>query len=57
MTNNEILCIDFGSAYTKIAFRSGWNAPAELLKDVPIAGKETSFCIPSVVARVEKKLE
>jgi hypothetical protein len=54
MKNTEILCIDFGSAYTKVAFRSGWDESAELVRDVPIAAKETSFCIPSVVARVER---
>jgi hypothetical protein len=54
MKNSEVLCIDFGSAYTKIAFRSGWDEAAQLIRDVPIAAKETSFCVPSVVAKVER---
>src|SRR6516164_9762035 len=55
MKNTHVLCIDFGSAYTKVALRTGLNGPANLIRDVPLAPKETSFCVPSVVARVERK--
>jgi len=54
MKNARVVCIDFGSAYTKIAVRPDWDEPAQLIRDVPLAGKDTSFCIPSVVAHVER---
>jgi hypothetical protein len=55
MRNTQVLCIDFGSAYTKVAVRAGWKKSARLIQQVPLApNDETSFCIPSVVARVER---
>src|SRR5436309_2461976 len=55
MDNSKILCIDFGSAYTKVALRRDWDSSAELLKDFPIATSgDMTFCIPSVVARIER---
>lgn len=54
MDNRQLLSIDFGSAYTKIAFRTSWNTESELLRDIPLAPKETTYCIPSIVARVTR---
>jgi hypothetical protein len=55
MTNTPVLCVDFGSAYTKVAVRADWNESAQLIREVPLAPKgDSSFCIPSVVARVER---
>lgn len=53
MRNRSVLSIDLGSAYTKISLRRDWHDDSELLRDVPLAAPEVSFCIPSVVARVE----
>ncbi len=55
MKNEAVLCIDFGSAYTKIALRSDWNEGATLIRGTPLSPVETNFCIPSAVARVESK--
>lgn len=54
MRNRRILSIDLGSAYTKIAVRPDWNAEANLLHDLPLATPDVDFCIPSVVARIER---
>jgi len=54
MKNARILCIDFGSAYTKVALRRDWNETVRLVWDIPLADRDTSFCVPSVVARVER---
>lgn len=54
MRQRRTVCIDLGSAFTKVAVRSDWNAGAELLADLPrIADADVSFCVPSVVARIE----
>ena len=44
-----ILSIDFGSAYTKIALRRGFDSRAELL-EFPRAAKDEPLLTPSVVA-------
>lgn len=49
-----MICIDFGSAYTKVAIRPGWDEPAQLTRDTPFAADDATFCIPSVVAKVER---
>jgi actin-like ATPase involved in cell morphogenesis len=54
MKNRRVLSIDLGSAYTKIAVRPDWNAEAGLLHELPLATPEVDFCIPSVVARIER---
>lgn len=46
----SVLCIDFGSAYTKVALRSGEDAPADVLQDTSLPFDDEMFCIPSVVA-------
>lgn len=53
MRNRSVVSIDLGSAYTKVAVRRDWHEDSELLRDLPLAAPEVSFCIPSVVARVE----
>ena len=54
LCNEEILSIDLGSAYTKLAIRTTWNGSSEILDKVPIAPQEASFCIPSVTVHVER---
>lgn len=49
----QIICIDFGSSYTKVAVRNDWNEETELLRDLG-ADETYSFCLPSTVACVEK---
>jgi hypothetical protein len=44
------LCIDFGSAYTKIALRSDWDCTTKLLGDKKLNLEDLHFCVPSVVA-------
>lgn len=55
MHNRAVLAIDFGSAYTKIGLRTAWNTDSVLLRDMPLAPRDATFCIPSVVARVESQ--
>lgn len=50
----RVVSIDLGSAYTKIAFRDGWNAQSVLMHDLPLATKELTFCVPSVVVKVTR---
>ncbi len=49
----KLICIDFGSSYTKVAVRRNWKASSELLRDL---GRDEgfSFCIPSTVACVKR---
>lgn len=54
MNNRSILSIDLGSAYTKVAARIGWDAHAKLLRNLSIAPRDLSFCVPSVVANVRR---
>ena len=54
MKNARILCIDFGSAYTKVALRPDWDDTVGLVREIPLADRDVSFCVPSVVARVER---
>lgn len=46
----SVLCIDFGSAYTKVALRPDDNTPSDLLQDHALASDDELFCVPSVVA-------
>ncbi len=55
MKNRRLVSIDLGSAYTKVAIRRDWNGEADLLRDLPLASEEVDFCVPSVVARVERR--
>jgi len=52
MSVEALLTIDFGSAFTKVAVRTGWNTGSSLVHGLPLAAREPGFCIPSVVARV-----
>lgn len=45
-----VLCIDFGSAYTKVALRPDDDAPADVLQDRALAFDDEMFCVPTVVA-------
>src|SRR5689334_17767535 len=54
MRNREIVSIDLGSGYTKISVRQGWDARTMLLDDLPLAPREQTFCLPSVVAMVQR---
>jgi hypothetical protein len=54
MRVKNVVCVDLGSGYTKVALRRDWDHESELVRDVPLAPREASFCIPSVVARVER---
>ena len=54
MRSKQVLCVDLGSAYTKVALREDWNGTAELIRDLPQADSETTFCIPSLLAKVRR---
>lgn len=48
---DRIFCIDFGSAYTKVALRGGPAVDARLISpSVPGSSGPLSFCVPTVVA-------
>jgi hypothetical protein len=53
--NRRLISIDLGSAYTKVAVRRDWNGESDLLRNLPLASDEVDFCVPSVVARVERR--
>lgn len=56
MENPSVVSIDLGSAYTKIANRDSWNSAGQLAYGLRAALKgEEDFCIPSVVARVDRE--
>ncbi|MGV3709056.1 MAG: hypothetical protein ACO1Q7_09450 [Gemmatimonas sp.] len=57
MKNRLVVCVDFGSSYTKVAIRMGWDGFTVLADDWPMASRELTFCIPSVVAKVERGKE
>src|SRR6476661_670956 len=46
---DRVFCIDFGSAFTKVALRADPTADGQLLSPVG-AGSAIAFCIPSVIA-------
>jgi hypothetical protein len=51
MRNQRLLCIDLGSAYTKIAVRDGWSTRATVLSSLPeFLSDDESMLLPSVVA-------
>jgi hypothetical protein len=47
---DRVFCIDFGSAYTKVALRRDPSADSELLAGRGGTTSEANFCIPSTVA-------
>ena len=47
---DRVFCIDFGSAYTKVALRRDPTADSSLLSSRTAAAGEADFCIPSTVA-------
>ena len=52
MKNRLVVCVDFGSSYTKVAIRIGWDGFTVLADNWSMASEELTFCIPSVVAKV-----
>lgn len=54
MKNRLVVCVDFGSSYTKVAIRMGWDGFTMLADNWPMASEELTFCIPSVVAKVRR---
>ncbi|MBC8089826.1 MAG: hypothetical protein H7Z40_21405 [Phycisphaerae bacterium] len=54
MKNRLVVCVDFGSSYTKVAIRIGWDGFTVLADNWPMASEELTFCIPSVVAKVRR---
>lgn len=54
MDASSLLCIDLGSAYTKVAERREWSDAAKLVRDSHV-DEEWSFCFPSLVAKVNKR--
>jgi hypothetical protein len=53
VTNGARLCIDFGSMYTKIAVRRGWDDPTSLLEFEISQDKDKGqqMCFPSIVCK------
>lgn len=47
---DRVFCIDFGSAYTKVALRRDPGADSELLSSRSSSTAEADFCIPTIVA-------
>lgn len=47
---DRVFCIDFGSAYTKVALRRDPGADSELISCRSKSTAEADFCIPSTVA-------
>jgi hypothetical protein len=47
---DRVFCIDFGSAYTKVALRRDPSAESELISTRAGTTTEPSFCVPSTVA-------
>jgi hypothetical protein len=45
-----VLCVDFGSAYTKVALRPDEDSPADVVQERALAFDDEMFCVPSVVA-------
>lgn len=54
MKNRLVVCVDFGSSYTKVATRIGWDGFTVLADNWPMASRELTFCIPSVVAKTRR---
>src|SRR4051812_33868505 len=52
--NHQGLSVDFGSAFTKLAGRRGWDSRGELKYDLPLSHPSDSHRIPSVIAVVQK---
>ena len=46
--SERVFCIDFGSAYTKVALRRDPGAQAELINNPTRRAAELDFCVPSV---------
>lgn len=54
MDSKQIISIDFGSAYTKVGVRKGWNADAGLVDGLRLAQPDLDFCVPSIIANVKR---
>ncbi|MBY0456226.1 MAG: hypothetical protein K2V38_02695, partial [Gemmataceae bacterium] len=46
--SERVFCIDFGSAYTKVALRRDPSAPAELIQSTASRTEDLDFCVPSL---------
>ena len=52
MKNRAVVCIDMGSAYTKVAYRLEWSERATIINGTSASLEmPNSFCLPSTVAR------
>ena len=45
-----VLCIDFGSAYTKVALRRGPDEPSKILDEPTLNLDTLKICIPTIAA-------
>ena len=54
MKNAEVLSIDLGSAYTKVAIRTGWGTSSTFVNDRNALPGDVQFCIPTVATRIRK---
>src|SRR5687768_3494651 len=50
----DVICVDLGSAYTKVSLRQSWDASTDLVRDLVSQEQAPTYCLPSVVARVER---
>jgi len=50
---NEMISIDFGNTYTKVAVRTGLSSPSKLLTDKGIKSDILNACVPTVAAVLE----
>ena len=57
MKNADVVTLDLGSGFSKVAVRRGWNSAAALLTHAGLASREAPYCIPSVVARISRAWE
>ncbi len=46
--SERVFCIDFGSAFTKVALRRDPSAPSEVVNSPTRRAEELDFCVPSV---------
>ncbi len=51
---NEMLCIDFGNSFTKVAIRKGSECQSRLLADVGVQTDDILYaCVPTVAAHLD----
>jgi len=48
---SRIICIDFGSAFTKVAVRIDLNKPSPIITDERLSSDPLKFCIPTLAAK------